>query len=118
MGHQLAADYFYEDVISAKQCKQINIEKNKLSQNPNENQSCIYETYPISCVIVTNGKEEIGRGYVALSTSKSLLLYNPNTHEAVRVPIENAKIKTVTDLSEAIDKKQPEMITQPNVLSN
>jgi hypothetical protein len=98
-GTIMADIHFNNYVIGAKQCKSGYFSNEKPVQNPDK-QTGKSKEYAINCVIVTNGKEEIGRGYVALSTSKSLLLYNPKTHEAVRVPTENAKIQTVTDLSE------------------
>ncbi len=100
IGTHMANIHFNTYVIDAKQCKSGYFSKEKPVQNPDE-QSDKSKEYAINCVIVMNDeKKEIGRGYVALSTSKYLLLYNPIKHEAVRVPIGNAKIQTVTNISD------------------
>ncbi len=98
-GGKAAGYYFKEWVIDAEQCKQAYSSKKKRSQNiqePNSNK----RKSTADCVIVKKDKDEVGSGYVVLSTSKNLLLYNPTNRETVRVPIENAKIEIVSDLSE------------------
>ena len=97
-GGNAAGYYFKEWVIDAELCKQAYSSKEKLLQNTQESNSNKRKS-TADCVIVTNDKDEVGRGYVVLSTSKNLLLYNPKNRETLRIPIENAKIQTVSDLS-------------------
>ncbi len=99
-GRELASIYFNDYVIYSTQCRFLHFPKEKPPKQSKENKLCEIERNAATCVAVFDDKREIGRGYVALSTSKYLLLYNPLNNKKLRVSTSSTRIENIASISD------------------
>lgn len=104
-GLQAGHVHIQKFVIEPKSCRPLRTQEQRLQKN-NGN----IPTYA-DCVAVSSDRRNLGRGRLVFATATSLLLFDPKSGTAWRVPTKDVVVETIDTLDDAPSRVLPERTT-------